>query len=99
MKKKPSAEDDPLDREFDFSNARPNPYFVAYHGAKMIRVLEPDLAEIFPDNEAVNAALRTIANAAQQTATKRVSARRVTAPKSSVTKKAERGGGTRRRNP
>ena len=99
MKKKPSAEDDPLDREFDFSKARPNPYFVAYHGAKVIRVLEPDLAEIFPDNETVNAALRTIANAAQHTVAKRVSARRVTAPKRSVTKKAERGSATRRRTP
>jgi hypothetical protein len=68
MKRKPaSEEEDPLDREFDFSNARPNPYFVAYHGPKVIRVLEPDLAEIFPDNESVNAALRTIANAAART--------------------------------
>lgn len=80
MKKKQiSEDDDPLDREFDFKNARPNPYFVAYHGAKVIRVLEPDLAEIFPDNEAVNAALRSIANAAQRA---RISAKRVTAPKS-----------------
>ena len=63
MKKRPPAEDDPLDREFDFSEARPNPYFVAYHGAKVVRVLEPDLAEMFPDNDAVNAALRTIADA------------------------------------
>jgi len=61
MKKNPPTEDDPLDREFDFSKARPNPYFVAYHGPKVIRVLEPDLAELFPDNDAVNAALRSIA--------------------------------------
>ena len=84
MKRKQASEgDDPLDREFDFSKARPNPYFVAYHGPEVIRVLEPDLAEIFPDSESVNAALRTIANAAKQT---RVSARRVTAPR----KKARR---------
>ncbi len=82
MKKKADSEDvDPLDREIDFSNARPNPYFVAYHGPKVIRVLEPDLAEIFPDNAAVNAALRTIANAARQTARTKVSARRVAAPR------------------
>ena len=82
MKKKQAPEkDDPLDREIDFSKARPNPYFVAYHGPKVIRVLEPDLAEIFPDSDSVNAALRTIANAAERTALKKVSARRVSAPR------------------
>ncbi|MDP9193062.1 MAG: hypothetical protein M3P06_15290 [Acidobacteriota bacterium] len=75
MKKK-TVEDDPLDREIDFSNARPNPYFVAYHGSKVIRVLEPDLAELFPDNASVNAALRTIA----ESKTKRISARRAAVP-------------------
>ena len=86
MKRKQAPEDDPLDREIDFSDGRPNPYFVAFHGPKVIRVLEPDLAEIFPDSESVNAALRTIANAAERTALKKVSARRVTAPRTRVTK-------------
>ena len=81
MKKKQTVEDDPLDREIDFSNGRPNPYFVAAHGAKVIRVLEPELAEVFPDSESVNAALRTIAEAAKRTPRKKISARRVTAPK------------------
>lgn len=63
MKGKNEASNDPLDREIDFSDGVPNPYFVAYHGAKVIRVLEPDLAEMFPDSESVNAALRTIVNA------------------------------------
>jgi hypothetical protein len=82
MKRKPATEeDDPLDREIDFSKARPNPYFVAYHGPKVIRVLEPDLAEIFPDSDSVNAALRTIANAAARTPRQKVSARRLTAPR------------------
>lgn len=74
------SDDDPLDREFDFSRARPNPYFLAYHDPRTVRVLEPDLATIFPDNAAVNAALRTIANAAAQT--KKISAKTATAPKS-----------------
>lgn len=81
MKKK-IVEDDPLDREIDFSNARPNPYFVAYHGSKVIRVLEPDLAELFPDNASVNAALRTVA----ESKTKRISARRFSAPKAAKKK-------------
>jgi hypothetical protein len=80
MKKK-NVEDDPLDREIDFSNARPNPYFVAYHGSKVIRVLEPDLAELFPDNAAVNAALRAIASKKEQ-----ISARRISAPKAAKKK-------------
>lgn len=86
MKKKPVVEDDdPLDREIDFSNARPNPYFVAYHGPKVIRVLEPDLAEAFPDNEAVNAALRSVVNSRSKN--KKISAHRADAPRTK-TKKA-----------
>lgn len=76
MKKKAEVDDDPLDREIDFSKGRPNPYFVAYHGAKVIRVLEPDLAELFPDNESVNKALRAMSRTK-----KKVSARRVVAKK------------------
>jgi hypothetical protein len=81
MKKKQGGDDDPLEREIDFSKARPNPYFVAAHGAKVVRVLDADLAEIFPDNDSVNAALRTIANAAAQTSRVKVSARRASAPR------------------
>lgn len=76
MKKKAEVDDDPLDREIDFSKGRPNPYFVAYHGAKVIRVLEPDLAELFPDNASVNKALRAMSRTK-----KKVSARRVVAKK------------------
>lgn len=77
MKKKPSNDDDPLDREIDFSRARRNPYFLAYHGPRVVRVLEPDLADLFPDNASVNAALRSVAAAKP----KKISARRATAPK------------------
>lgn len=76
MKKKNAAESDaPLDREFDFRKGRPNPHFVAYHGGKVIRVLDADLAEQFPDNKSVNDALRSIAAAPK----KKISARRLTA--------------------
>lgn len=78
--KKTTVEEDPLNCEFDFTNARRNPYFLAYHGPHVVRVPEPDLAKIFPDNAAVNAALRTIANAAEQTRKTRISARRAFAP-------------------
>jgi hypothetical protein len=81
MKKKPAVDDDPLDREIDFSKARPNPYFLAYHGPRTVRVLDADLAEIFPDDASVNAALRSVADAARRVGPKKVSARRVAAPK------------------
>lgn len=84
MKKKQLSEDaDPLDREIDFSNGRRNPYFLAYHGPKVVRVLDPDLAELFPDNAAVNAALRTVAEAAARMQPRKISARRAVAPKKS----------------
>jgi hypothetical protein len=87
MKKK-SADDDPLDREFDFSNARPNPYFVAAVGPKYIRVLDKDLADLFPDNAAVNAALRSVAEVAARISPppQKISAQRVSAPKAAKKK-------------
>jgi hypothetical protein len=78
MKKKQTVEADPLDREIDFSKARPNPYFLAFHSPRQARVLDRDLAEIFPDNTSVNSALRTIAEAAEHTRKRRISARRAT---------------------
>lgn len=47
--------------EFDFSRAIPNPWFVKVHGADYVRVVENDLAAMFPDNESMNAALRSVA--------------------------------------
>ena len=55
-----NTDDDPLDREIDFSNARPNPYAVDYYKSRNLRVLAPDLVDIFPDSESVNEALRTL---------------------------------------
>ncbi|HEV7763619.1 MAG TPA: hypothetical protein VGQ76_01335 [Thermoanaerobaculia bacterium] len=82
MKKKAAEEDDPLDREIDFSKARRNPHFLAAVGPKYVRVIDQDLVEFFPDNESVNAALRSIAEAASRLPKlKKVSARRVSAPK------------------
>ncbi len=77
MKKKPiPADDDPLDREFDFSRSRPNPYWLGVVDRSCVRLIDKDLAELFPDNEAVNAALRTIAEAAARARRSKVSARR-----------------------
>jgi hypothetical protein len=87
MKRKP-VERDPLDREIDFSNAIPNPWFVAVHGAKYVRVIDKDLADLFPDNASMNAALRTVAEVAARISppadaitTKRVNASKATKKK------------------
>ena len=66
------ASDDPLDREIDFSKARPNPYWLGVVDRACVRLIDKDLVDLFPDNEAVNAALRAIAAAARRS---KVSAR------------------------
>lgn len=61
MKQKSAdPEADPLDREIDFSRARPNPYARDYYKSPNLRLLAPDLLDIFPDSESVNEALRTL---------------------------------------
>lgn len=64
MKKDLLPEDDEMPAEFDFSRAIPNPWFVKVHGADYVRVIDKDLAAMFPDNESMNAALRSVAEAA-----------------------------------
>ena len=58
---------------FDFERSRPNPYAERYdEDAEVIIhasreecsiILEPDVAEYFPDSESVNAALRALISA------------------------------------
>ena len=81
MKRKTAAaDDDPLDREVDFSNARPNPYARDYYKSRKLRVLAPDLLEIFPDSESVNEALRTLVRLTSA-APARMSAKTAAAPR------------------
>ena len=67
------ANDDPLDREIDFTKSRPNPYWLGVVDRKCVRLIDKELADLFPDNDSVNAALRAIADAARRS---KVSARR-----------------------
>ena len=62
---KRSADDDEMPAEFDFSKAIPNPWFLAVHGPEYVRVIDKDLAALFPDDKSVNAALRSIQKAKQ----------------------------------
>jgi hypothetical protein len=80
MRKK-STSDDPLDREIDLSNARPNPYARDYYKSQNLRVLAPDLLEFFPDSESVNEALRTLVRLTAEIPARRMSAKTVAAPK------------------
>jgi len=75
------VDDDPLDREFDFSKARPNPYWLGVVDRKCVRLLDRDLADAFPDNTAVNEALRTLVRASQAVSPQKISAKTATAPK------------------
>ena len=81
MKRKSAApESDPLDREIDFSNARPNPFARDYYKSRNLRVLAPDLLDVFPDSESVNEALRTLVRLTAAMP-RRVSAKTAAAPK------------------
>jgi hypothetical protein len=53
-------DDDPLDREIDFSNAHPNSFAGNFGRNRNLRILAPDLLTTFPDSESVNEALRTL---------------------------------------
>ena len=74
-----NAHDDPLDREIDFSKSRPNPYWLGVVDRTCVRLIDKDLADLFPDNDAVNFALRAIADAAGRS---KMSARRASGAKS-----------------
>jgi len=54
------AEDDILP-EYDFSRGRPNPYARGSSSAENLVRLDPDVAAVFPDDRAVNHALRALA--------------------------------------
>lgn len=59
------AENDILP-EYDFSRARPNPYAKRIAQDAVMVVLDPDVARLFPDAEAVNEALRALGRIAQR---------------------------------
>jgi hypothetical protein len=60
------AEDDILP-EYDFSKGRRNPYAARIARDAVMVVLDPDVAERFPDAGAVNEALRALARIAART--------------------------------
>ena len=69
-KSAPRAGDDDILPEYDFSRAGPNRYAERYAGGANIVALDPDVAAVFPDAEAVNRALRALAGIIQDSARK-----------------------------
>jgi hypothetical protein len=58
--KKAPADTDTMRPEYDFSNAVRGATAARYAQGTNIVLLDPDVAELFPDSRAVNEALRTL---------------------------------------
>ncbi len=70
VRRKPT-EPDPADFEYDFRRGVRGKYVERYRAACITVRIEPDVAQVFPDAEAVNAALRkVIRESRRQTAQK-----------------------------
>jgi hypothetical protein len=68
MRKASSKRIDDLRREYDFSSLRGGvrgKYYRRFQAGTNIVRLEPDLARVFPTDEAVNEALRTVVRASR----------------------------------
>jgi hypothetical protein len=72
MKKLNSNQDDDMRPEYDFSGGVRGKYAAQYtKGTNLVR-LDPDVYEVFPDSESVNAALRMVMRAGTRAATSKV---------------------------
>jgi hypothetical protein len=58
-------------REYDFRTGERGKYAGRFAAGSNIVVLDPDIAEVFPDSKAVNNALRVIAELVREQAKKR----------------------------
>lgn len=73
MKKAAKAKGDAdMLAEYDFSHGVRGKYAKRYAAGTNIVVLSPDVAEFFPDSEAVNTALRVLVDIGRRSVKKRV---------------------------
>jgi hypothetical protein len=73
MKKAAKSRRDPdMLAEYDFSQGVRGKYAQRYSEGTNLVVLSPDVAEFFPDSEAVNAALRALVEIARKSTKKAV---------------------------
>ena len=69
MSQEPEATvNDDMRPGYDFSGGVRGKYYQAYMQASNVVVLDPDVAEIFPDSASVNEALRLLAKIAKSMA-------------------------------
>jgi hypothetical protein len=66
-----SSDEDTMRREYDFSKAVRGVTAARYAEGTNVVLLDPDVAEIFPDTRAVNEALRTMARVTRTTLRRR----------------------------
>lgn len=87
-KSQPALDDDEMLPEYDFSGGVRGKYAKEFGRSPNIRILAPDLLEVFPDSQSVNEALRTLVriSTAAAAARQKISAKTATAPKSSKKK-------------
>ena len=71
MSQKAKQEDDEMLPEYDFSNAVRGKYYERYRQGAIVVLLDPDVAEVFPNATAVNDALRALVAIADATAARR----------------------------
>ena len=62
---KQEREKDTMRQEYDFSSGVRGKHSEAYRRGTNVVLLEPDVAEVFKDSAAVNAALRALARVAR----------------------------------
>jgi len=72
MKKTSGSVKKPAVPDYDFSSGVRGKYAVRYAEGTNVVVLSPDVAEIFPDSQAVNEALRTLVRISGKTVRARV---------------------------
>ena len=58
-------DEDTMRQEYDFSSGARGKHHRAYRRGTNVVLLEPDVAEVFKDSAAVNAALRALAQVAR----------------------------------
>jgi hypothetical protein len=66
MSKAQQSDDFEMRDEYDFSKGVRGKYATRYRQGSNVVVLDPDVAELFPDSESVNKALRAIAEIARE---------------------------------
>jgi hypothetical protein len=71
MKKAKQASEVPMRPEYDFAKGVRGKYFERYQQGTNVVLLEPDIARVFKDSDAVNEALRGLLKVAGQVHRKR----------------------------